>query len=93
MMEFDVLIEMLEDAEALLLQPRGIYDQALIGISEGGQGQQVAVYDSARCIEALASHNEWGYDEAAEWFEFNTLGAYVGAATPLFVHVLVREAA
>lgn len=33
------------------------------------------VYDSAKCIEALAAYNAWDYGEAVEWFQFNTLGA------------------
>jgi hypothetical protein len=89
MIDFDVLMELLEDAEALLLEPRATYDRALIGISEGVRGAGVAVYDSAKCIAALVEDNEWDYDEAVEWFEFNTSGAYVGEKTPLFVNVVM----
>lgn len=93
MTDFDVLMEMLEEAEALLLEPREVFDVALIGITEGGMGREVAVYDSAKCIAALAAQNDWDKEEAVEFFNFNTLGAYVGEATPLFVNVAVREAA
>lgn len=90
MTDLDVLMDMLEEAEALLLEPRDTYDRALIGITEGGIGQEVAVYDAAKCIEALVEDNGWDYDEALEWFNFNTSGAYVGEATPIFVNVVVR---
>lgn len=89
MTDLDMLMELLEEAEALLLEPRTTYDRALIGISEGCHGAGVAVYDSAKCIEALAEDNEWSYDDACEWFSLNTSGAYVGPKTPLFVNVLV----
>jgi hypothetical protein len=90
MIDLDVLMELLEEAEALLLEPRATYDRALIGISEGCHSAGVAVYDSAKCIAALVEDNEWDHDEAVEWFEFNTSGAYVGEKTPLFVNLVVR---
>jgi hypothetical protein len=90
--QFDALLDQLEDAEALLLEPRATYDRALIGITEGIASSGVAVYDAAKCIQALAEDNDWPYDEALEWFNFNTSGAYVGEATPIFVNVLVPSA-
>lgn len=90
MIDFDDLMAALEDAEALLLEPRAVFDQALVGITDSPSGQRVAVYDSQACIDALAAQEGWERDEAAEFFEYNTLGAYVGAATPLFVDLLAR---
>lgn len=88
MNDFDELMEQLEDAGALLLEPRATYDRALIGISEGIASSGVAVYDAAKCVAALMADNDWDEDEAREWFDFNTSGAYVGEATPIFVNVL-----
>lgn len=91
MTDLEVLMDMLEEAEALVLEPRATFDRALIGISEGGMGQEVAVYDAAKCIAALMEVDGMDHDEAQEYFSFNTLGAYVGEATPIFVNVVVRE--
>lgn len=84
------LMDQLEEAEALLLEPREFFDDALIGITEGGHGQEVAVYEAGLCIKALMRAYNWDEDEAREWFEFNTLGAYVGEASPMFITLLVR---
>lgn len=89
MTDLDVLMDLLEEAEALLLEPRDTFDRALIGITEG-LGQDVAVYDVAKCVAALMDMNGWDHDEALEWFDYNTVSAYVGEATPVFVNVMVQ---
>jgi hypothetical protein len=91
MIDLEPLLDQLEEAEALLLEPRDIYDAALIGITEGNFGQRVAVYEAGKCIEALMSAHEWDYEDAREWYDFNITGAYVGPATPLFIDLLVRD--
>lgn len=91
MTDLDVLMDLLEEAEALLLEPRDTFDRALIGISEGGQGPAVAVYDVAKCVTALMDMNGWDHDEALEWFDYNTVSAYVGESTPIFVNVMVQS--
>ena len=42
---------------------------AIIGITSDGR----AVYDYDNLIYAFADFNNWSYDEAIEWYEFNTL--------------------
>lgn len=91
MIDFDSLMDQLEEAEALLLEPREFFDDAIVGITEGGTGQRVAVYDCGKCIGALMKGNEWDFETAQEWFEFNTVDAYMGEGTPLFVDLLVRN--
>lgn len=90
MNDLEILMNDLEEAEALLLEPREFLDDALVGITVSNGGQEVAVYDVNRCIDALMRAYQWDFDTAQEWFEFNTLGAYVGEATPMFVSLLVR---
>ena len=61
----------------------------------------VAVYDVEKCIEAIAkmfqsereSEDDEGslMDDAAEWFWFNTEGAWVGEGTPMFVQAEIDE--
>lgn len=76
--------------DALLLEPREMYDKALVGMTDEPDdhwprtGAMVAVYDRDLCIEVL--REELGsYDAAVEWFEYNTSGAWVGPNTPTFI--------
>jgi hypothetical protein len=78
--------------DALLLEPREVYDAALVGVTDDPQdhwtregGQYVAVYDEDRCIEVIMGWLGCGYGEAAEWFGYNTSGAWAGEGTPTFV--------
>lgn len=61
------------------------YEEALIGVANRAGGMPpVAAYDYYTCIEILME-NGMEYDEAIEYFEFNTLSAWFGDETPLFV--------
>ena len=80
-------------AGVLLLEPRMVYDRALLGYTYhprdrwprvGAGNVAVAVYSRARCIAAITDWMECDEDEAAEWFEYNTAGAWVGEGTPTF---------
>ena len=79
--------------EALLLEPREVYDKALVGVTDDPQDhwprkarRHVAVYDADSCIEAIMDWLECDYTGACEWFGFNTSGAWVGEGTPTFRH-------
>lgn len=59
------------------------FDSAIVGI--GSQfNHWVAVYDADKCIVTLAKQG-MSYDEAAEYFDYNVAGAYVGEGTPIFI--------
>ena len=73
------LLEQLEENECLIADG---YEAALIGITEGTN--PVAVYDSGLCIECLMKQG-MTREDAVEWFYYNTIGAYVGEKTPLFL--------
>jgi len=86
----DVMTVLIE-AEALLADGLAA---GLIGYGERCGQPTIAVYDSALCVEALADTMAVGEPElprsellamAAEYFEFNTLGAWVGDKTPIWV--------
>lgn len=87
----DDLLDQLADAEALLLEPQEYFNKALIGIAQRADGIIVAAYDSEKCIAALQEQNQWDYDEAQEWFEFNVQGGYAGPSSPMFVDVWVLD--
>lgn len=61
------------------------FEDAIIGIGERCSQPILVVYDIARCIEILMARDGMSYDDAFEFFEFNTLGAWMGEMTPLFV--------
>jgi len=66
------------------------FEEALIGYVEhfGLQGQVVvALYDRERCIKILTGDG-MSYDEAVEYFDFNTIGAYFGPNTPAFATLI-----
>ena len=59
------------------------FDDALIGYIERAGMPSIACYDKYKCIEILA--RDMTYEEAIEYFYFNTAGAYVGENTPCFL--------
>lgn len=58
------------------------FDDALIGYIERAGIPSIACYDKYKCIEILAQ--DMTYEEAIEYFYFNTVSAYVGENTPCF---------
>ncbi len=77
--------------EALLLEPREVYDEALVGATNTPddhwprtKGIWVAVYDEELCLQAIMKWQACEYREAAEWFGYNTSGAWSGEGTPTF---------
>jgi hypothetical protein len=72
--------------ETELLKMDG-YDDCIIGVVERIGLEPFIAYDRAKVIQKLVSQGMTG-DEAEEYFEFNQLGAYVGASTPGFVTTL-----
>ena len=59
------------------------FDDALVGYIERAGMPSIACYDKDKCIEILAK--DMTYEEAVEYFYFNTAGAYVGENTPCFL--------
>lgn len=60
-------------------------DQALVGFTVNHHHPIVAVYDYHRAIQILVERDGMHESEAAEYLQFNTLGAYVGENGPLFI--------
>ncbi len=80
-----------QNPEALLLEPRDIYDEALVDITDEPKDHWsrqekvcVAVYDEDKCVAAVMSWLNCDHIEAQEWLNFNTYGAWVGEGTPTF---------
>ena len=56
-------------------------DEALVGIARRATRPSLAAYDYWLCIAVLV--RDMPEDEAIEFFEFNTMGAWVGEGTPI----------
>jgi hypothetical protein len=65
-------------------------EDAFIGVAERCSQPPLAVYDADKCIQVMM-RDGMDYDEATEFFSFNTLGAWVGEMTPLFLWRYKRE--
>lgn len=83
-------IEQMEDEEILLLEPRDTLDQCLVGVAQRFHST-FAVY-SMRCVlevfaeDAPTDDPDYPPDlSAREYFEYNTVGAWVGEGTPAFI--------
>ena len=59
------------------------FDDAIIGIAYRFN-QTFVAYDYDMCIEILM-RDEMTWEEASEYLEFNTIGAWVGDGTPVYV--------
>ena len=62
------------------------FDDAIIGITElWGKEGYIIVYDASKMFQTLMGRDGMTAEEAAEYFEFNIQGAYVGEDTPIYV--------
>lgn len=84
--------------DSLLLEPRLVFDSCLVGVTDSPndkwprkEKKVVAVYDTDKTIEAIAFWLECSEDEAIEWFEYNTSGAWLGEGTPTFSRGIIQE--
>ena len=59
------------------------YRKHIVGIVERFGQAPVLCYDRTAVLAQLAE--DMGEDDALEFFEFNTIGAYVGPFTPCFI--------
>lgn len=64
------------------------YDDALIGVTENNR----AVYDYEKMVIWLMETEDWTYEEAAEWVDYNTIRAlpYMGEDGPIIMYPLME---
>ena len=60
------------------------FDSAIIGVASGFDSGRV-VYCYASMVEACMKEAGMTYEDAVEYLEYNTIGAYVGKQTPIYV--------
>jgi hypothetical protein len=59
------------------------FEDAILGIVERVGQPAIVIYDREKCIAIL--QRDMSYDDALEFFDFNTSGAWVGPGTPGFL--------
>lgn len=87
-MTTEEVLDELSNAHPELLKADG-FDDAIIGLVEGWFGKShhsVVCYDYEKCVEILIARDGMEPDEAEEFLQFNTMGAYVGPNTPVFLY-------
>lgn len=82
------ILDMLREYYPEVLTADGLED-AIVGLAEGWfadhSHHEVVCYDYAKCVEIMVSRGLTN-EEAEEWLSFNTLGAFMGDRTPVFLH-------
>lgn len=63
------------------------FEKAFVGMAVY-EGQEVAVYDIAKCTNVLMKRDKMTLEEAQEYLEFNVTTAWVGKGTPIFISVM-----
>ena len=60
------------------------YDGSIIGVTTDGR----VVYDFDKMVEELIQDEEWSYEDAVEWIEYNTIRAlpYAGPNGPIIMY-------
>ena len=61
------------------------YDDAIIGVCGGCDSGRVA-YSIEKMIDIAANDLSVDHDEAMEWLDYNTFGAYVGERPPIYIY-------
>ena len=71
------------DPKALRLEPASTFDEAIIGLSSEG----LIVYSESKILMSLQENDGMDYDEALEFYEYNTVRgiAYAGKKAPIIV--------
>jgi len=83
-MENDQKLQWLADYNDEALTADG-FDDAIMGIGERCGQPTLVAYDRTKCIQILIDRDGMDYEEAVEFFEFNTVGAWLGENTPIFI--------
>ncbi len=60
------------------------FDSAIIGVCGGFDSGRV-VYSVKKMVEVCMKELSVDADEAIEWLEYNTFGAFIGEYTPIYV--------
>jgi hypothetical protein len=79
------LLQQFANAAAIFLEPRSLFDAAIVGIAEGEDGHRVLAYDSELIVLALADQVGWDNEVALEWYRFNIVPACSDRHSPVLL--------
>jgi len=63
------------------------YDEAFLGVADRFGKEPVAVYGYEMCIQILMRDSDMSHEEALEFFEYNTIGAFFSENQPIYLHL------
>ena len=86
MLDLKLIKEDIADINPDALLADGL-DEAIIGVGNQFTNTPVVVYDYDKCIEIFMRDNDWDYEDAMDWMQFNVIGSYMGEGTPIFMTV------
>jgi hypothetical protein len=66
------------------------FETCLIGVCYQFGRPSVATYDYEKCIRVLMERDGMTYEDAVEFLDFNTINAWVGDNTPVFVKLFTN---
>ena len=76
------------------------YEDAFIGLGYQQYRGPIAIYDARKSIEILTKNfmddpdcenEEMAQEMAIEWFDYNTVGAWYGEKTPIFISTTLED--
>ena len=64
------------------------YDGSIVGVTTDGR----VVYDYNKMVEELMQDEEWSYEDAVEWIEYNTIRSlpYAGENGPIIMYSILE---
>lgn len=80
----EILAELKESNPQALLADG--FEEALVGLAERCGQPTLAVYDYEKAVTVLVRSHDLTDNEAREFLDFNTVGAWLGEHTPLWLY-------
>jgi hypothetical protein len=84
------LLERIAHINEEALKPDG-FESCVVGMLRRFNDDPIVLLDANKCIRVLMERDGMEEEEAREFFEFNTIGAWVGPGTPAFVEYLIHD--
>lgn len=82
------LSDILAEGEESALMADG-FEDAIVGLSLAQPGRPtLVVYDYEKCVRVLTKRDGMSREDAEEFLSFNTVGAWLGDSTPVFVNTV-----
>ena len=72
------------------LKPDG-FESCVVGMLRRFNDEPLVLLDAGKCIRVLMERDGMDEEEAREFFEFNTIGSWVGEGTPAYVEDLIHD--